>query len=379
MKKLTYRFVKGFFKKNDCELLEKEYINAITKMTFKCHCGKISKLSFDKFRISLQCSDCGRKKPGDKLRFSYDYVYNYFLSEGCELLETEYINDATKMKYKCVCGNISYITFNNFKRNRRCKVCKNKYVSERLKLDYNEVYNYYKEYGCELLEEKYIGICNKMKFKCKCGNIDSMSFVSFKSGLHVCHNCAINIVANQRRYSYDFVKQYIESFNYNLLSKEYININDRLEIKCNNNHVYYSSFHSFKNSESRCPICNESKGEYKIHEYLINNNIKFDRQFKFNDCKNKYKLPFDFSVFDNDNLFCLIEYDGKQHYEPNNYFGGEDSFKYTQQNDQIKNNYCINNNIKLIRIPYWDYKNIDKVLNFELQNLKYDNLFEKVV
>jgi hypothetical protein len=57
-----------------------------------------------------------------------------------------------------------------------------------------------------------------------------------------------------------------------------------------------------------------------------------------------------------------IEYDGIQHFESVDYFGGELGFINTQMRDNIKNEYCKNNNIKLIRIPYWDYENIDQIL-----------------
>ena len=58
-----------------------------------------------------------------------------------------------------------------------------------------------------------------------------------------------------------------------------------------------------------------------------------------------------------------VEYDGKQHFEANDYFGGEDGFLYRQINDEIKNEYCKNNNIRLIRIKY-DENIIDKLTSF---------------
>jgi hypothetical protein len=86
-------------------------------------------------------------------------------------------------------------------------------------------------------------------------------------------------------------------------------------------------------------------------------------QYKFDDCKNINQLSFDFGILDNDdNLLMLIEYQGEQHYRPKGYFGGED--KYNQQliNDQIKRQYCKDNNIKLIEIPYTKLRYIEKEL-----------------
>lgn len=83
-------------------------------------------------------------------------------------------------------------------------------------------------------------------------------------------------------------------------------------------------------------------------------------------------MPFDFYL-PNHNI--LIEYDGEQHYYDRGYKTGmfRDTLEYTQMHDKIKTDYCINNNIKLIRIPYWDYNNIDTILNKEL------NLHEDIV
>lgn len=105
-----------------------------------------------------------------------------------------------------------------------------------------------------------------------------------------------------------------------------------------------------------------SKGEKQISEILEKLNIKFKREYKFDNCKNINVLSFDFYLPDYN--FC-IEYDGKQHYEPNDFFGGINSFEKIKHNDKIKNEYCKNNNIHLIRIRYDD--DIDVVLNNQFQ------------
>ncbi len=71
------------------------------------------------------------------------------------------------------------------------------------------------------------------------------------------------------------------------------------------------------------------------------------------------RLKFDFAVFKEDGLKCLIEVNGAQHYHPIGYFGGEDRFKLQQELDNIKRNYCKKHNICLIEIPYTDIGKID--------------------
>lgn len=60
-------------------------------------------------------------------------------------------------------------------------------------------------------------------------------------------------------------------------------------------------------------------------------------------------MPFDFAIFKNGKLVCLIE----QHYRPIDFLGGEDKFKIQQTND-----FCREHDIPLIRIPYYDYDKI---------------------
>lgn len=102
-----------------------------------------------------------------------------------------------------------------------------------------------------------------------------------------------------------------------------------------------------------CPKCNQSKGEAQIEAFLKERNINYTSEYRFKDCRNKIPLPFDFAVFDKyKNLLCLIEYQGKQHFEPVNSFGGKKSFEEQQKRDKIKRDYCKRNNIKLYIISY---------------------------
>lgn len=104
-----------------------------------------------------------------------------------------------------------------------------------------------------------------------------------------------------------------------------------------------------------CGCTTASMGEKKIKQLLDDNNIQYITQYGFKECTGLkgWKLRFDFYV---NNNYC-IEYDGLQHFEIIKSWG-EDSFKTTQYNDQIKNKYCLSHNIPLIRIPYTHYDKI---------------------
>ena len=96
-----------------------------------------------------------------------------------------------------------------------------------------------------------------------------------------------------------------------------------------------------------CPICSASKGEILVSNFLIKNGIFFKPQHKFPKCKHKRLLAFDFYLPDHN---MCIEYDGLQHYKSVKYFGGDVRFEDQKIKDNIKNDFCLNNNIKLIRI-----------------------------
>jgi len=124
--------------------------------------------------------------------------------------------------------------------------------------------------------------------------------------------------------------------------------------------------HKSKRFGFRCPECSVvSVGELKITEYLINNNIPYIPQQSFKELLgiNKGTLSYDFNIT-NRNIF--IEYQGIQHFEPVEYFGGEKAFRKQLLNDKIKREYCIRNDIKLLEISYLNYDNIESILDKQL-------------
>ena len=126
--------------------------------------------------------------------------------------------------------------------------------------------------------------------------------------------------------------------------------------------------YSFIELGNRCRCKSRSKGEEVINSWLTTNNFIFKEQYTFDKCRGKEKkLPFDFAVFDkNNNLLFLIEYDGTQHFSAK---FGEESFKAQQKNDDLKNTFCKDNNISLIRIKYNNYKIYDKFKNKVISDL----------
>jgi len=109
-----------------------------------------------------------------------------------------------------------------------------------------------------------------------------------------------------------------------------------------------------------CPSCKESKGEERIRLWLDKNSIDYVREHKF---PNLPKLRFDFYLPDHN---TTIEFDGIQHFISVKRWGGEKGLKKRQELDEIKNQFCVDNNTKLIRIPYTEYNKIPLILKKEI-------------
>ena len=231
------------------------------------------------------------------------------------------------------------------------------------RLSYEYVKEYIENFGYKLLSKEYKNNKTELEIQCNdCGNIFHMRFNNFKDGKHRCECKSKPLVL-----TYEYVKNYIESCGYKLLSKEYKNNATYLLVWCGNpNHKPYKvKFNNFKDCNSRCPECNTtSKGEEKIKEILIKYNIKFNQQYLFNDCRNTRPLPFDFYL---PQYNITIEYDGRQHYKLDCFNMNLLDLMNLKYNDNKKTQYYNNNNIKLIRIPYWDFNNIEKILKKELK------------
>lgn len=138
-----------------------------------------------------------------------------------------------------------------------------------------------------------------------------------------------------------------EKYNYDKVN--YINSRTKIIITCPKHGNFEQRPRDHINNKQGCPICKESKGENMISNLLKNKKIDFEYQKKFKDCFYKNNLFFDFYL---PKYNTCIEYDGEQHFKVIEYWGGENGLEQRKKRDKIKNEYCKNNDINLIRIKY---------------------------
>ena len=115
---------------------------------------------------------------------------------------------------------------------------------------------------------------------------------------------------------------------------------------------------------ARCPNCVSSRGEKAVADVLDSLSIEYTREHTF-----EYlgRNRFDFFI---PSLNIAIEYDGKQHFEAVDYWGGEETLKRTQESDALKNDFCEYMGIDLLRIPYWEFDNIDEIVTNFIDTVK---------
>ena len=312
-------------------------------------------------------------------RFTYNEVVEYVKNNSnCELLENEYKNQTTKMKFKCGCGEEFITTFEKFRTRdkKQCNKCGRRILTEKQRLTYEDVKKYIEENSnCKLLSKEYVSTRDKLLLECGCGNEFFVAFRHFRSSnQRQCQECGSKIKANKRKLDYSYIKEFVkENSECELVSKQYINSNNRLEFKCKCGNHFSTYFDLFKRLDIRmCSECRnktpKSKGEIKISKWLQENNIKFKSEYTFDDLKDIKKLRFDFAILNSNNeIKLLIEFDGKQHQ-------GEGVFAKTEEeallmyneivyNDNLKNEYCFNKCIPLLRIPYDKYSKIEEILS----------------
>lgn len=147
-----------------------------------------------------------------------------------------------------------------------------------------------------------------------------------------------------------FIKEAIKAhgnrYDYSVVN--YTNWKTPVKIICRKHGV----FEQIPNCHTRgkgCPLCANSKGEDKIQSILDNKKIVFERQKVFSDCKDKGWLRFDFYIPSKN---MLIEYNGKQHYEPVERWGGVKQLENVKRRDRIKKDYAIKKGFNFFVIRY---------------------------
>ena len=280
----------------------------------------------------------------------------------------EYVDLYTKISFKCnVCGNVWDATPLNIFNGGQCPECfKTKLNSP--KKSHEQFIEEIKQINPNVtILGKYVG--SKNKIRCKC-NICNFEWTPIASSLLCGYGCP---KCSGRYKSTDEFKKEIYTINHDIeIISEYVNSNTYIQCKCKIcGHIWNTIPGRLK--YSGCPKCRESFGERKIRTFLDDNNISFTRNKTFEDLKGikGRLLSYDFYL---ERYNLLIEFQGKQHEQSIEYFGGEEKFKIQQEHDKRKREYAKLHNINLLEIWYYDSYKIESILLETINNLKLESV-----
>lgn len=366
-----------------------EYTGNNKKMIFKHNCGHEFEVSqaVKAFSGGLTCPVCGKDKfttvndINKKLNERYNQEYKLMT----EFKKSDNINNSTKINILHLkCNTIIETTVGDFF--NKCKVCK-KCKTNRNKFTVNDFEKYLKE---NTNGEYIISKNNKLQPKCVddkitithtiCNRDYDVSIAKFKSGRRcpLCLNDSKRLSENDvfdKLTSLNDSNEYIFSLN-----ESYRTVQSKIHVihkSCNNE--YDMRFADIVYHNQRCPFCKASVSENKVASSLDNLNISYIRQYKTPDCKDKRELPFDFKVILDENTYFFIEFNGIQHYFPCEYFDGDNkdiAFELRCKHDKIKSDYCKENNIPLLIIPYTQINSLDIIIENFIKELKNSPVYE---
>jgi len=297
---------------------------------------------------------------------------NFSLLETKESFDLKYKNTMSKIRVMCNnCQKESEIQINNLinkaRYNKYPCLCYYKHTREDFLRKAKEIHGNKYDYSLiteEWWDENYKH-GNKTQLPIICPN-HGIFYQTYHEHVIIKNNCiwctsklhyrdflkkAKEIHKNKYEYLFD-EQWWIENFT----SQE----NTKILIKCPKHGEFWQVVANHLRQESGCPKCRESKGERKIRKYLEENNINYKYQYPIKIKNRKKSLYFDFYLPEQN---IAIEFDGVFHYEDH----PKQPLEITKKRDELKNQYCKENKIKLIRIPYWEYDNIEKILEKEIK------------
>lgn len=285
-----------------------------------------------------------------------------FVNEVFELVGNEYDvlsqYDGNKKKMSFLhkeCGNVFEMVPSKFLGGQRCPIHNGERLSKAMTKTNEMVKAEFAIKRPDLtLFSEYEGNHYKIKVKGECGHYwdaTPNNLLGVKSGCPSCKG-----LTNTDSFVFKMLEKYGTEFE---VLGEYKRNTTAIKVKHN------KCGHVFSRAPKRlllhggCPNCMQSSGEAFVDRWLYNGGFNYERQYKITNCRNINPLPFDFMVENRSGEIILIEVDGPQHFKKSNFWGGDTAkaWENIQRNDNIKNIYCINNGLKLLRLPYWWFRN----------------------
>lgn len=281
------------------------------------------------------------------------------------IISGDYINNRTKLHVKCAdCGYEWDSPSYTLKISKGCPQCVRRRRGVGSRKSHDEFIKQVSDVLPDVeIQSEYVTSKSRIQCECrKCGHRWEAYAYNLYSG-YGCRKCGREATSASQRLDINDVVRRIADIDDSIeVIGEYKSNRDNLLCKCTRcgNTWNGMALNLFKGEG--CPYCSMPRGEKRIAKWLNKNGVEYKCCKKFDDLRNEYgnKLSYDFFI-PSQNL--LIEYQGIQHEHPVNQFGGEAQFVVQQKHDKQKAEYAIQNGYNILIIWYYDYKNIDNLLN----------------
>lgn len=332
---------------------------------------------------------------GARIKYSFGDILNE--ETGTQFLEEIFVEKGKSRKARCkcgYCGNENFIiTIKKAKAGQLCSLCRSERASLRQFIKYEPGQILNKKTGSIYLEEAGFNSTRQRMGKIKCGYCGKeyeAIIANVKNG-SLCPFCrkersGEKISNSSKKYNIGDIIENPYGVKFILLEETY----EKNKRECffapldeNNAPIKDKTFKSCVHSVLYGLTSGERKIsslELAISNYLDNHKIHYVFQKTFDDliASSGYNMYYDFAIKLKANQTLLIEADGQQHFVPVAIFGGEKAFNEQQIRDNFKTEYVDkHSNLFLERIPYYDFKNINNILDDIVQY--YDIMEEKEV
>lgn len=183
----------------------------------------------------------------------HNKISEVFKKHNCELFSTKYSGERKKMKFRCSCGRVSYISLRTFLYSYKCRYCTKQKIGDQFRLSHSDVSDFFKQNGCVLLSDVYNTCHDLLVFKCSCGRIGKKSFVLFKISPK-CKKCISEESTKRQTFSYEYVSNFFEDNGCKLLSEIYKNSWTPVKYVCKCGNISSVAFCDFIRG-NRCRGC----------------------------------------------------------------------------------------------------------------------------
>ncbi len=361
-------------------IVKEKYVNSNTAILHECTLHNITWMGIPASMLaSLGCPQCIKEKLGHSLHKTHEeYLEELKLKNPNAIPMEKYIDSKTPiLHYYKNCGHeVKTSPMVVLRRNGGgCSLCRGTKISKSQSKTHEQFVQELLEVNENIeIQSNYVKSSKKVKCKCKiCHNVWDAKANHLLQG-HGCPNCAHQILADKLRKTHEqFVNELFAKNPYIEITGEYITTNKKIDCKCKIcNHQWRATPAHLLKGEG-CPSCNESIGERNINIFLSSNNLYYIKYHKYDDLigVGGGLLSYDFYL---PHYNLLIEFQGKQHERPIEFFGGEEKFKIQQEHDRRKQNYAKEHNINLLEIWYYDINNVESILTEYLNNLKLESV-----